>query len=94
MHEPRILLMDEATVGLDPGSRRDILRHVLQLRTRGVGILWATHLVEEAEAADRVLILHHGKMLYEGSPANLIAHTGSGNLAAAFLALTESEPGE
>jgi ABC-2 type transport system ATP-binding protein len=90
MHEPRILLMDEATVGLDPASRRDLLRHVMELRAQGVGILWATHLVDEAESANRVVILHRGKVLREGTPAGLIAETGAGNLAAAFMALTET----
>jgi ABC-2 type transport system ATP-binding protein len=91
MHEPRILLMDEPTVGLDPASRRDLLRHVLDLRAQGVGVLWATHLVDEAENADRVVILHRGKVLREGAPATLIDETGAGNLAAAFIALTEAK---
>jgi ABC-2 type transport system ATP-binding protein len=89
MHEPRILLMDEPTVGLDPGSRRDLLHHVRELRGQGVGILWATHLIDEAESADRIVVLHRGKVLREGPPAGLIAETGAGNLAAAFMALTE-----
>jgi ABC-2 type transport system ATP-binding protein len=91
MHQPRILLMDEPTVGLDPASRRDLLRHVMELRTQGVGILWATHLVDEAEGADRIVILHRGKVLREGTPSSLIAETGAGNLAAAFMALTEAK---
>ncbi|MGH6981620.1 MAG: ABC transporter ATP-binding protein [Stellaceae bacterium] len=91
MHEPRILLMDEPTVGLDPASRRDLLQHVLALRGKGVGVLWATHLIDEAEHADRVVVLHRGKVLREGVPGNLIAETGAGNLAAAFMALTEAK---
>jgi ABC-2 type transport system ATP-binding protein len=89
MHKPRILLMDEPTVGLDPASRRDLLQHVLELRGQGVGVLWATHLIDEAESADRIVVLHKGKVLREGAPAGLIAETGAGNLAAAFMALTE-----
>jgi ABC-2 type transport system ATP-binding protein len=89
MHEPRILLMDEPTVGLDPASRRDLLRHVMELRAQGVGVLWATHLVDEAEDADRIVILHRGKVLREGVAATLTTETGAGNLAAAFMALTE-----
>jgi ABC-2 type transport system ATP-binding protein len=95
MHRPGILLMDEPTVGLDPASRRDLLRHVLELRaTESVGILWATHLVDEAESADRIIILHRGKVLREGTPQSLVAETGAGNLAAAFMALTEPKAGE
>ncbi len=93
MHEPRILLMDEPTVGLDPATRRDLLSHVMELRREGVGILWATHLVEEAEGADRVVILHRGKVLREGVPQALIEEARAGNLAAAFMALTETQPG-
>ncbi len=58
----RVLLMDEATDGLDPGSRRALLRHVRSLRTdAGVGVLWATHLVDEADDADRVVIIDRGR---------------------------------
>jgi len=93
LHEPRVLLMDEATVGLDPATRRDLLQHVMELKRDGVGVLWATHLVDEAEGADRVVILHRGKVLREGTPASLVAETNSGNLAAAFMALTETKGG-
>ena len=67
--EPKLLLMDEPTVGLDPASRADLLRHVRDLRDEsGVAVLWATHLVDEAEGADRVIILHHGKILADAAP--------------------------
>jgi ABC-2 type transport system ATP-binding protein len=93
LHAPRILLMDEPTVGLDPATRRDLLRHVMALKSEGVGVLWATHLVDEAEEADRVIILHRGKILRQGTPQALIGEAGAGNLAAAFMALTEAKPG-
>jgi ABC-2 type transport system ATP-binding protein len=85
--QPRVLLMDEPTVGLDPASRRDLLAHIRELKTTA-GILWATHLVEEAEAADRVIILHRGKLLREGRPADLVRECGAANLNQAFLTLT------
>ncbi|MDX1605249.1 MAG: ABC transporter ATP-binding protein [Candidatus Competibacterales bacterium] len=89
LHEPAVLLMDEATVGLDPASRRQLLDYVRQLcRERGVGVLWATHLVDEAETADRVVVLHHGRVLRQGTPAELVAAEGAPDLAEAFLALT------
>jgi len=89
VHEPAVLLMDEATVGLDPASRRQLLDYVLGLtRGRGVGVLWATHLVDEAEDADRVVVLHRGRILAEGAPAELAARAGTPGLAAAFLAMT------
>lgn len=89
LHEPELLLMDEATVGLDPASRRLLLESVHELcSSRGMGVLWTTHLVDEAERADRVLVLHKGKLLSEGTPEALCAATGKAKLADAFLALT------
>ncbi|MCP4408789.1 MAG: ATP-binding cassette domain-containing protein [Gammaproteobacteria bacterium] len=90
LHEPRILLMDEATVGLDPSSRRVLVDEVLQLcAQRRIAVLWATHLVDEAERASRVLVLHHGRLISDGTPAELVAGTGRESLADAFLHLTE-----
>lgn len=91
LHQPRLVLMDEPTVGLDPATRRDLLQHVLGLKAeRGIGVLWATHLIDEAESADRVIILHRGKVLREGTPRGLAAETGAPNLAEAFMALTKA----
>ena len=92
IHEPKLLLMDEPTVGLDPASRRDILDHVLRLkRERQIGVLWATHLVDEAERADRIVVLHRGKLLFAGGSEDLMEREGAGNLADAFLKLTGSD---
>jgi ABC-2 type transport system ATP-binding protein len=89
VHEPTVLIMDEPTVGLDPASRRSLLEHVLSLcRERELGVLWATHLVDEAEAASRVLVLHRGRLVAEGPPAELIRKTGQATLAGAFIELT------
>jgi ABC-2 type transport system ATP-binding protein len=90
VHRPAVLLMDEATVGLDPASRRHLLDEVRALCAAGVGVLWATHLVDEAEAADRVLVLHKGEMLAAGPPAALVTEAGCECLAQAFLKLTGS----
>ncbi len=90
VHQPSVLLMDEATVGLDPASRRHLLDEVLGLRASGVGVLWASHLVDEAEAADRVLVLHKGELLAHGTPAALVAASGCATLAEAFLMMTRS----
>jgi ABC-2 type transport system ATP-binding protein len=88
IHEPSVLLMDEATVGLDPASRRHLLEEVLGLREHGVAVLWASHLVDEAEAADRVVVLHQGRILAEGTPQALVAKAGTASLAEAFLQMT------
>lgn len=93
MHEPAVLLMDEPTVGLDPQSRRDLLAAIaLDVRTRGTCVLWATHLVEEAAAADRVLVLHQGRMLADGPPTAVAQQLGGGTLEEAFIRSTRGRP--
>jgi ABC-2 type transport system ATP-binding protein len=89
IHGPRVLLMDEATVGLDPASRSDLLRQMLHLRTeRSIAVLWATHLCDEVTNADRVVVLHHGKVLADKSPAQLMASAGAETIEQAFLTMT------
>jgi len=90
LHRPSVLLMDEATVGLDPASRQHLLEQVLELRAQGVAVLWATHLVDEAEGADRVLVLHQGRLLAQGTPATLLDTAGTATLEEAFLKMTGS----
>jgi ABC-2 type transport system ATP-binding protein len=92
LHRPSLLLMDEPTVGLDPASRRDLLNHVVRLcDERKMAVLWATHLVDEADHADRVVVLHQGKVLKVGSPRQLVEETGAANLHDAFVGLTGPE---
>ncbi len=94
VHHPKLLLMDEPTVGLDPASRRDLLDYVLELRDRrSMAILWATHLVDEAEQADRVVVLHKGNVIADGSPPALVEQTGRPTLHDAFVALTGADGG-
>jgi ABC-2 type transport system ATP-binding protein len=89
VHEPKLLLMDEATVGLDPASRAQLLDEVLQARAeRGLGVLWATHLVDEAERAQRVVVLHKGKVRWDGTAAALCEDQARRTLQEAFLQLT------
>lgn len=89
LHEPRLLLMDEATVGLDPASRTELLASIRELRTaRSVAVLWATHLCEEVNGADRVVVMNRGRILKDTTPHELIASTGSKTVEEAFLKLT------
>jgi len=89
LHRPALVLMDEPTVGLDPKSRRDLLATIqADVRTRGSSVLWATHLVEEAAACDRVLVLHQGRLLADGTPADVTAALGGPTLEDAFIAAT------
>jgi ABC-2 type transport system ATP-binding protein len=90
LHQPDALLMDEPTVGLDFATRRQLLDEVLAVRARGAGVLWATHLVDEAEAADRVVVLHRGQVIGSGPPREICASAGERSLAGAFLRMTEA----
>jgi len=72
LHRPSLLLMDEPTVGLDPESRAFLLAHVQTLCGREqLGILWATHLMDEASAESRTLILHKGKLMADTPTSDL-----------------------
>jgi ABC-2 type transport system ATP-binding protein len=89
LHRPAVLLMDEATVGLDPKSRQDLLGALhADVRERGVCVLWATHWVEEALTADRVLVLHKGTLLADGTPAEVTRALGGETLEAGFITRT------
>ncbi len=90
VHKPSLLLLDEPTVGLDMESRHFLLQHVRALcRTRAIGVLWATHLIDEAGEQSRVIVLHEGRVLADDSMENL-APTG-GTLKQAFDRLTRGD---
>lgn len=85
IHKPQILLLDEPTVGLDAASRQAITDHVHLLAESGLAVLWATHLVDEIRPEDQVVVLHRGKVLSDGTAAEL---AGGQGLAKAFLSMT------
>jgi lipooligosaccharide transport system ATP-binding protein len=78
LHRPRLLLLDEPTVGLDPQVRQELWALIDRLRSEGVSILMSTHYIEEAERlCDTVTIMSHGKAVAIGSPHDLIReHAG------------------
>jgi ABC-2 type transport system ATP-binding protein len=89
LHRPRMLLLDEATVGLDVKARSDILSHVRGLIvSEGIGVLWATHLIDEVRDGDDVVVLHRGKLLDKGDVAEVCARAGAPGMGAAFNRLT------
>jgi ABC-2 type transport system ATP-binding protein len=91
LHKPALILMDEPTVGLDPKSRRDLLQAVkTQVREHQCMVLWATHLVDEAEQADRVLVLHQGQLVATGSPLDVRQQLGGETLEQGFIQMTQS----
>ena len=78
LHKPRVLYLDEPTVGIDPQSRRSILDGILALRDQGMTILYTTHYMAEAqELSDRVGIVDHGKMIAVGTNAELVQIVGA-----------------
>ncbi|MEW8355895.1 MAG: ABC transporter ATP-binding protein [Candidatus Thiodiazotropha sp.] len=92
LHQPRLLLADEPTVGLDIHSRQAILQQVRdRCREEGIGVLWATHLVDEVEPEDRLVVLHGGKVLARGSAREIMGQTGTDSVKEAFNSLTRSD---
>jgi ABC-2 type transport system ATP-binding protein len=77
LHRPKVLILDEPSVGLDPGARRDLWMYLQQLREKeGVTILVTTHLIDEGDRSDHVLILNQGKIMAFGTPDSLKQEIG------------------
>ncbi len=94
LHRPRLLLLDEATVGLDVKARADILNHVRELvAEQGIGVLWATHLFDEIVPSDDLVILHQGRVLARGDVAQVLKETSAADVNAAFMRLTGVQSG-
>ena len=91
VHEPSLLLLDEPTAGLDMESRGFLLNHVRRLcRERGLAVLWATHLIDEAGEDAHVVVLHHGRVLATGPVPAVVAQAGAETLKDAFEHLTHA----
>ncbi|NDW05078.1 ABC transporter ATP-binding protein [Jiella pacifica] len=89
MHRPRLILLDEPTVGLDIRSRAAILAEVRRLvKEEGVSVLWATHLIDEIDPADRVIVLHQGTVRAEGPVPEVVAAERAKSIGDAFTRLT------
>lgn len=80
LHQPQLLLLDEPSTGLDPGARADLWQYLQQVRDQGVTIVMTTHLLEEADRADRIAILHQGKIAALDTPAALQASVGGDSI--------------
>ncbi len=92
IHTPKVIFLDEPTVGLDPQTRNHIWSYVVNLsKKEGVTVFLTTHYMEEADKmADKVVIIDHGKIIGSGTPAELKSKTGTTSLEEAFLKLTGS----
>jgi ABC-2 type transport system ATP-binding protein len=92
LHIPKILFLDEPTLGLDPQTRNQLWTHVKHLnQTEGVTVFLTTHYMDEADrVAQRIAVIDHGKIVAQGSPGELKQQTGKESLEDAFLSLTGS----
>lgn len=88
LHQPRLLLLDEPTVGIDPALRRDFWEHFRSLASAGVTILVSSHVMDEASRCDRLGLIRSGTLLAEGTSQELMARSGTRDLESAFLALS------
>jgi len=89
LHTPRLLLLDEPTVGLDVPSRKAIVDYVHQLCSdSGIAVLWATHLIDEIYGSDRLIVLHKGTVRADGSIPDILKTAGAETVADAFHTLT------
>jgi ABC-2 type transport system ATP-binding protein len=92
LHRPRLLVLDEPTVGLDVTSRADILQHVRHLVAEdGIAVLWATHLIDEIDFRDHIFVLHQGQLLAQGLASSVVDECGATSVRDAFIQLTRSE---
>jgi ABC-2 type transport system ATP-binding protein len=89
--EPELLVLDEPTVGLDPLLRRDLWRTFHELAEGGTTLIVSSHVMDEADRCDTLLLLRDGQLLAHATPAELRARTGERELDAAFLRLVEEQ---
>jgi ABC-2 type transport system ATP-binding protein len=92
--EPELLVLDEPTVGLDPLLRRDLWGFFRDLASRGTTLLVSSHVMDEAERCDTLLLMRDGRILAQETPASLRERTGASNLDEAFLRLVEQDAGD
>lgn len=89
LHRPQLLLLDEATVGLDVQARADMIAHVRTLiADQGLGVLWTTHLLDEVSAQDDLVILHRGRVLQQGPVTSVLKNAGVPDLGTCFRRIT------
>ncbi len=92
LHKPAVLLLDEPTVGLDVPSRQAIVQHVHNLCSEsGLAVLWATHLIDEVDGSDQIIVLHKGNVKATGSVGEVVHSAGVKTIDDAFQVLTQGQ---
>ena len=90
MHNPKLLLLDEPTVGVDIESRKLIVKHVKSLcKEKKLAVLWATHLIDEVDIEGNLIIMHKGKIMIHDNVKNVLKITKTKNVSNAFDHLTK-----
>jgi ABC-2 type transport system ATP-binding protein len=87
VHKPKVLLLDEPTVGVDPQLRVELWEDFHRMADGGTTIIVSSHVMDEAERCQRLGLIQYGKLLAEGTPAEVRAQAGTNNLEEAFLRL-------
>ncbi len=94
LHRPEVLILDEPTSGVDPEARDNFWRHLAELsRKDGVTIFVSTHFMNEAARCDRISLMHQGRVLAQGAPADLVRDAGAPSLEEAFIRALEAASG-
>ena len=88
--EPELLVLDEPTVGLDPVLRRDLWATFRRLADEGTTLLVSSHVMDEAERTDDLILMRDGRLVASAPPRELLIRTGADDLESAFLALAEA----
>ncbi|KOS62250.1 ABC transporter ATP-binding protein [Lysinibacillus agricola] len=90
LHNPKLVILDEPSAGLDPRGQKEIQQIIKRLKDSGVAVLFSSHdMLEVMNVADRILIMHHGKIIANGSPDSLMAQYQIQNLEELFFELTK-----
>lgn len=91
IHNPKLVILDEPTVGLDPDIRHQLWYYIQHIKSQGASVILTTHYLDEAERlADRVCVLDRGEVKVIDTPANLMSSHGKKNLEDVFLQLTRA----
>ena len=94
VHRPDVLFLDEPTVGIDPALRVQFWDYFRRLAGEGSTLLVSSHVMDEAERCDELLLVLHGRLLAQGSSRSVVEQAGATDLEGAFLRLGAAEPGE